>query len=535
MYEEGGNAVDALVAAAFTAFVVEPSNCGLGGYGHLALFLPQGGGFLTIDHSARAPGSARPDMFELDTSAPTGHYEWPRVREGANEWGGRAAAVPGALAGVCAAHEQGGRLPLRQVLEPAIETADAGLPVTWDLLLVIAERLGEIRQMPDAAAFLLADDDPPKAVSYYGSGHRLDTSQLAETLRGIARDGARAFYEGPAAAAIARAVADAEGGGLTAQDLAGYSPRIIRESPASYRGLRYVTAYDQVGYEVLNILDRFPLANFGPADSRSYHLIAEAFAHAFVDNVTYYGDPEHARSPVVGLASAEFAARRAAELKLDTVARRPLQPADPWPFEPDARPAEAAPPLPSAGAVTGTTQIATADGDGNMAALITTIGYDFGSLVFVPEVGIFLNNGMVNFDPRPDRANCVAPGKMPFFAVPSIVATRDGRAVFAACGSGGYRILSGVVHAFVNVVDFGMSVEAAVEAPRVFSQGLETFVDGRVPADAIEGLRAAGHDVVVQETTPAFAPFARVSAVVADPASGELSAGSDPPWSTSSL
>jgi gamma-glutamyltranspeptidase/glutathione hydrolase len=170
-----------------------------------------------------------------------------------------------------------------------------------------------------------------------------------------------------------------------------------------------------------------------------------------------------------------------------------------------------------------------ADGEGGMAVVITTIGQDFGSLVYVEELGAFLNTAMSNFDPRPGRPNSVAPGRMPLFAVPATLAVRDGKAVLACGGSGGYRITSGVVHATVGVLDHGLAAEAAVAAPRVWCQGEETFVDGRVPAAVRDELAARGHDVVVESLTPAGEPFARVSLVTAAP-DGELAAASDPPW-----
>jgi gamma-glutamyltranspeptidase / glutathione hydrolase len=185
---------------------------------------------------------------------------------------------------------------------------------------------------------------------------------------------------------------------------------------------------------------------------------------------------------------------------------------------------------PSGGGVAGTSQVAAADADGNVAALITTIGNDFGSLLLVPGTGILLNSGMNNFDPRPNHPNSIAPGKMPFFAVPSIVAARDGRGVLGACGSGGYRILSGVVHALVNILDFGLDVGEAVATPRVYSQGNETYVDARFPGAVRRELERLGHTVVVEAPAPSFEPFGRVSAAVVY-AAGELCAASDPGWS----
>jgi len=527
MLELGGNAVDAVVAGAFAAFVVEPTNCGLAGYGHLSAYLPGEGRFLTVDHGPRAPAAAHAEMFPLTEAYAGGHYDWPQVVGRANELGHLAPAVPGAVAGLCEAHARAGVLDLAAVLEPAIALADAGLEVDWHLTLMICERLHEIRRFADAAGLLLRDGDPPPASGYWGAGERLDTTALAQTLRRVAREGAAGFHAGPVAAAIEAAVR-AGGGILSARDLADYRPKVFWEPPQRYRDLEYVTSNDQVGYEVLNILARFPLAEIAADEAVLCHLLGEAMGHAFADNVQHYGDPDHVASPVDGLASPAFAAQRAELLRLDAVAPRPIAAGDPWPFDARERPAEGA--GPSFGRVHGTTQVAAADGDGAMASLITTIGQDFGCLVYVPEVGVFLNSSMVNYDPRPGRPGSIAPGKMPFFAVPSIVAARAGKAVFAAAGSGGYRILSGVVQTMVHAVDRGMPLRSAVDAPRVYCQGDELFVDERLPAAAREALARIGHAVVVERPTPAYAPFARVSAVSA--LHGRLEAASDPPWNT---
>jgi len=519
MLAEGGNAMDAAVAGGFAASVVEPSNCGLAGYGHLSAYLPVRRAFLTVDHGPRAPMAARPDMFELAGGYEGGHYDWPQAVGRRNEVGALAPAVPGCVAGLCAAHAEAGVLPLEQVLAPAIELADAGVEFDWHLVLMITERLGEIRGTTAEAA-LLRGGDPPRGSGYWGTGDRLDTATLAETLRRIAREGPSAFHGGAVAEAIARAVADE--GVLTAADVAGYRPKVFVERPATYRGLEYVTSNDQVGYEVLNILDRFDVGPMGAGSTRFLHLIGEAFGIAFADNVSAYGDPDFTDSPLDELASTAFAARRADLIREDAVLPRPVEPVDPrGPAGP-----------PQSGGTVGTSQVTAVDDSGMAVALITTIGHDFGSLVYVPEAGLFLNSSMVNFDPRLGRPNCIEPGKMPFFAVPAIVAARDGRGVFAAAGSGGYRITSGVVHAFVHHADFGMPVREAVDAPRVYCQGDQLFVDARIPDAARAALEAVGHRVVAEANRPGYAPFARVSAVSASGAGFE--AASDPPWSTAS-
>jgi len=530
VFAEGGNAVDAVVAAAFAGFVVEPASCGLGGYGHLALLIGAKRAFLTIDHGPRAPAGASPDMFTLMDNDGRGEYDWPAVEGRRNEVGPLAVAVPGAVAGLWEAHQAAGRLPWAQLLAPAIEIADSGLDVTWSLVLPIVERLENIRQLPTAASFLLRNGDPPCPGDYWRPQDGLDTTALAKTLREIAKHGAAGFHTGKVADRIGQAV-HAAGGILTTADLEGYRPKVMTEPPATYQNYSYVTANDQVGYEALNILDLLKVSQVVPGSADHYHLMAEAMSCAFVDNVGYYGDPDLVSVPLRGLASREFAQQRAASIRRDSAAPRPLQAGDPWPFEPGA-PAERR--GHSTGRSPGTTQMAAADAEGNLAALITTVGHDFGSLVYVPEVGIFLNSSMVNFDPRPGRSNSIAPGAMPFFAVPSIVASCKDGSGFAACGSGGYRILSGVLHTLVNVIDFKMPVAHAVGAPRMHCQGGEIFVDHRIPQNVRERLTELGHKVVVQHAVPGFEPFARVSAVTLnrDGPRMVLEAASDPPWST---
>ena len=529
----GGNAIDAVVAGAFAAFVAEPNNASVGGYGHLSAFraAPDGGRFFSVDHGPRAPAGAGAEMFEVIEQRLDGH-DWPSVAGDRNTVGGSAVAVPGAVPGLWAAHQRGGRLPWAQLLEPAIELAEIGLEVTWVVQIEIANRLDEIVARPPLAAILLPGGRIPRSRTADGPGERLQQTALARTLRAIAADGPAALHEGEPADAIARAVA-ADGGIVTAEDLARYAPVVVDETPASYRDLQYVTCRDTVGYEALGILAHFDLAGAGPGSAGSLHLLAEAMGHAFADGATYADDPDLATEPIAELGGAPFAATRAAAIRADWAAPRPVIATAPWlgPGDP-ARPS-------SAGGVHGTTQVVAADRDGNLAALITTIGADFGSLVAVPETGVILNNSMVNYDPRPGRSNSIAPGKMPFFAVPAIVAARDGRAAFAAAGSGGYPILAGVIATTVGVVDHRLGVQAAIDMPRVHSQGNRTFVDSRAAPEAIAGLRERGHDVVVQDVAPGELAFSRVSAVAVDhhdhdddDAGLTLSAGAGPAWNT---
>lgn len=523
MLAAGGNAIDATVAAAFASFVAEPNNAGIAGYGHLSAFLAAPGRFLTVDHGPRAPGAARPDMYEPVPDVGLEGHDWPPVEADRNSTGHLAPGVPGAVAGMWAVHQRAGRLDWSALLLPAIRIAEAGLEVSWSLLLEIVARLEDIRSYPALAAALLPHGRPPRARTANNRGERLDQRELATTLRRIADEGPDAFYRGPVASQIAAAVA--EGGGiLSAADLGAYKPKVLYEEPACYRDLDYVTAGDTVGYETLGILSHFPLAELGAGTAEHFHLLAEAMGHAFADNVTYSADPDHAEDPVAELGSAAFAALRAAAIRLDRAAPRPVEPLAPWALDGNGRP------RPSAGGVHGTTQIVAADEDGNLVSLITTIGADFGSLVAVPGTGILLNNAMINYDPRPGRSNSIAPGKMPFFAVPALVAARDGKAILAAAGSGGYAILAGVINTVVGMIDHGLAVQAAIDQPRVHSQGSRTFIDDRVPLEVRARLTAIGHQLVVQAVTPGELPFSRVSAAAI--ADGVITAGAGPAWTT---
>jgi gamma-glutamyltranspeptidase/glutathione hydrolase len=520
---DGGTAIDAVIAGAFAAFVAEPNNAGIGGYGHLSAYLSATDTFFAVDHSPRAPAGATAGMFTVSDD-PTAGHDWPSVVDDANFVGGQAPAVPGAVAGLWAAHQRAGHLPWARLLAPAIAIAQRGLEVTWVLQIEIANRLAEIEARPALAAILLPTGTIPGSRTADGPGGRLDQRDLARTLRAIADHGPAAFYEDAVAEAIAGAVAD-DGGILTAADLAGYAPRSFDEDPRSYRGWRYITCADTVGYETLGILEQFDLRAAGPRSVDHYHLLAEAMGHAFADGATYGGDPVHSPEPTDDLGSAAFAADRAAGIDRARAAARPVVARAPWiaPGD-DAR-------EPSAGGVHGTTQVVVADREGNLASLITTIGADFGSLVVAPGTGIILNNAMINYDPRPGRGNSIAPGKMPFFAVPAIVAADAHGGRFAAAGSGGYPILGGVISATVAALQHGLTAQAAVDLPRVHCQGDRTYVESRVEPQVVAGLRALGHELEVQDVAPGELAFSRVSAVTMS-ADGVMGAAAGPSWNT---
>jgi gamma-glutamyltranspeptidase/glutathione hydrolase len=359
---------------------------------------------------------------------------------------------------------------------------------------------------------LLPGNRVPRPTDANGQGgDRLDLSDLAATLQRIADEGPAGFYTGPFAAAL-EAEMIAGGGVLRADDLARYAPRVYEEEPQTYRGYRYVTAGDQIGYETLHILECFDVAALDPEGTDYRHLMAEALGHAFVDNLTYYGDPQFVRSPLAGLASKAFGQARARAMRMDRAAPRPIAPADPWPYDggtdPGTRPAG-----PGQAGLAGTSQMAAVDRWGNMVMLCTSLGYGFGSMVTIPGTGVLLLSSMYNYDARPDHPNSIAPGKMPIHAAPVLILLQGSQPVFGTCGSGGYRIETACLHTLVNTLDHRMEVQEAANTPRVHCQGRETFVDERIPAAVRDELAARGHEVIAQPHSASANNFGRVAAL----------------------
>lgn len=503
MFELGGNAVDAATAACFAAFVLEQLDATLGGFARISVYCPVAGRSISYDGYVRAPAAARPDMFEADGSAMTYYGHPPTVGDRARH-GVLAPATPGAVAALCAAHGDRGQLPLAQVIEPAIEAARAGAPLAERDRAAIARLAAPIAALPETA-MALGDD-------------RLDGEALARTLAAIAAGGPAAFYTGPIAAAIAGFL-EARGGILSAADLAAVRAPSIEEEPARYAGARFTTGLDRIGYEALQILDAL-----GPpcGELEARHLMAEALAAAFTDVLAHEGDPAFVASPIAGLRSRGFAGRRAAGIDRGRAMPRPVAPADPWPFDP----AEAGRLAPGAQTPRdGTTQIVAADRDGLMVSITTAVGWDYGSLVYVPETGVFLNNAMSYFDPRPGRPNSIAGGKAPIFGAPTLVAWSDRGARLACAGSGGYRIQTAVLHATTAILG-GADPAAALDRPRVHCQGRETVVSERIDGAVIAGLAAAGH--AVERSADRALEFGRCAAIARDPETQRLLASASP-------
>ena len=473
----GGSVVDAAIAAAAAICVVHPSSCGIGGGGFALVHRADGSDF-ALDYREQAPAAARPDRF-----APNGHPEPALLRTG-----GLAVGVPGEAAGIAALHRRFGRLPLVRVLDPAIRLARDGfsLDATPHLRREIERSSGLLAADPGLKSIFLAPDG-----SLPGTGFRVVQADLARTLASVARHGAQAFQQGPLPEAIARTV-QARGGVLSTADLAGYRPIWRKPLHGTFRGRRIVTfpppGSGGVVLEVLGLLGRDDLPALEPGSATTLHLLAAAMAQAFADRARWYGDPAFASVPVEGLLAPPRL--RAIRQGLSAV-RVPTPRAT---LTPDA----------------GTANVSVVDGEGNAAAITTTINTAFGAGILVPGTGIILNNELDDFALAPgvpnvyglvgSEANALAPGKRPQSSMAPTIVLAGTRPELVVGGSGGPLIISSVAQVVIDVVAYGWDLTDAVRAPRVHDQGVPPMlaVEAGVDPVARAALGRLGHRIIEQ-------------------------------------
>lgn len=469
IFAEGGNAIDATVAALFALTVVEPMMVGIFG-GGVAVIRLADGRELVLDGLATAPALARPDSF-----APVADT-WPDYMETegrANRVGAKAIAVPGNLRSWCEAARRFGTLGLETLLQPAIRHAERGFRVTQYLATCIAETAPDLALDPAIAAVFLPGGEPLRA------GDRLVQSDYARTLRLIAAEGPEVMYGGT----LGRIVADhleRAGGFLRLGDLAGY--RLVEREPVrgTYRGIELVGPPPPCSggvhtIQILNMLEAFDVGASGFGTPATLHLVIEALKIAATDRRAATADPDFVDVPVARLISKAYGAQRRAE----------IDPSRAGTYTSKVLSNESA----------NTTHLTVADAEGNVVTSTQTINSLFGSRLMIPGTGIIPNNYMYLFDPHPGLALSLVPGKRITSGISAMIGKRDGRPLFALGLPGAHRIPSCVLQAVLNLVDHGMSVQEAVEAPRVFSWGQEAEVERGFPDDVHAALKALGHDV----------------------------------------
>ncbi|MCM5570401.1 gamma-glutamyltransferase [Burkholderiaceae bacterium FT117] len=472
MLAAGGNAIDAAVAALFTLSVVEPMMVGIfgGGLSHIRL---ADGRHTVVDGLSCAPSAARPDTYRPVSDRMPDYME-TEGRE--NAVGATSVAVPGNLLGWCEAASRHGRLPLADLLEPAIRHARRGFRITEYLSGCIAECAPDLAADAEIARLFLPNGRPLAA------GERLVSGDYAETLAAIAAQGPAALHGGELGRHAVDALA-ARGGLLSLDDLAGF--RLVDRAPVrgSYRGHEIIgppppSAGGVHVLQMLNILEGFDLRGMGFGSAESMHLLAEVLKIAFADRAAATADPAFVSVPVERLVSKEYAGQRRAAI--DT------RQASEW-LPGVALPRESA----------NTTHVSVADRDGNIVASTQTINSLFGARIMIPGTGIIPNNYMYLFDPHPGKALSVAPGKRVTTSTAPTIVLRDGRPRYVLGLPGGLRIFGSVMQALVNLIDHGMTMQQAVEAPRLWTQGQELEVEQGLPEAGRAALRGMGHRLAV--------------------------------------
>ena len=506
--QRGGNAVDAAVAVGFALAVTYPGAGNLGGGGFMVIRLNDGRE-TTIDYREVAPAAACRDMFLDERGNPVAERSLV---------GPLASGVPGSVAGLALAQRQYGRLPLAAVMAPAIAFARDGFEISWSFADSLASHQPLFARFPSTArAFLRPDGAVP------ATGDRMTQPDLAATLQDIAQHGPDAFYRGRIARLIAEEMSRS-GGLITNDDLARYQPIERQAVVGTYRGYRIVSMPPPSSggvalLQLLNILEAYPLADYGPNSSRAMHLMIEAERRVYADRSEWLGDPAFVRVPLSGLISKSYADHLRAGID-DTRATRS---------------AAVAPGRPRDYESAQTTHYSVVDADGNAVSTTTTLNGGYGNGLVVSGAGFLLNNEMDDFSAKPGApnmfgltggdANAVAPGKRMLSSMTPTIVVRDGRTWLIVGSPGGSHIITTVLQVLVNAIDHRMDVQQAVDAPRFHHQWQPDEVRLEklgFPADVVHALGAMGH------MTRVDSDMGGVQAIAIDPASGLRLGASDP-------
>jgi gamma-glutamyltranspeptidase/glutathione hydrolase len=474
MLAAGGNAIDAAIATLFTLTVVEPMMVGIigGGMAHIRL---SDGSHRFIDGQSTVPLAVRPDSYRPKPGA--AHDVFDTVDD-ENLNGARAVAVPGSLKAWCETLRRFGTMSLADVMQPAIKHASRGFAATPYLHECIVDGAEAMLQDKAISAIYLPNGTPLNA------GDRVVQAEYAETLTHISRHGEAALYQGPLGDILVDYM-QAHGGFITRKDLAGY--KTVERAPvrADYRGWEIFGPPPPAASgvhiaQMLNILEGYDIAAMGFGTAETIHVLAEVLKIAFADRAAASGDPDFVGVPVARLISKDYADERRGAIDLKRAQGwgagvQQLESAD-------------------------TTHMTAADAMGNVVATTQTINNLFGAKFLIPGLGTVPNNYMNLYDPRPGHALSLAPGKRVTTSMSPMMALRHGRLVYALGLPGGKRIFPSAMQALLNLIDHGMSLQEAVEAPRIWTEGNALEVELAVPAGVRAKLTSLGHKVLAVPT-----------------------------------
>lgn len=536
----GGNAADAAVAVAATLNVVEPQSSGLGGNGFTTYYDKATGKVLSLSMAGAAPKAVQAAAMTEETL----------------NQGPKAAITPGNLGGLLELLRRFGTRSLGEVLAPAIRYAEDGHPIHAGLASGIAGRRAFFEQVESSARLFLPGGKPPatgelfRSPDYAATLRKLVEAEQQALRGGASRaDAIRAahdrFYKGDIARDI-DAFFKQQGGLLTAEDLAAYAPQWTDPIHTTYRGYDIYSnpSTSRGGFEVLmqlNLVEGFDLKALGPGSPQALHYVIEAIKLAKADVYKYVADPKFTTVPVAGMLSKAYASRRR---QLIDAARAGAyaDAGNPQEFDPtSSAPRAAAAGRPFAERYDGdpeTTSFSIVDPAGNAVACTPTLGGGFGTGVVVGRTGLLFNNGMRlgSTSPYPDNVNYVRGGQIPLLNNSPVIVMKDGRFVMALGTPGGEGIGQTQFQAIVNVLDFGMPIQEAIEAPRFILDAEPNFykpgaamtvaMERRVPAETRKALEAMGHTLrVLPEFTAAVGGM---QGILVDSAKGTMTAGADP-------
>ncbi len=480
----GGNAADAAVAAVAVLCVVEPAMTGIGGDCYCLVSQP-GKPVWGYNGSGRAGAKASYERLRAD---------------GLTEIGSsiHAVTVPGALDAWEAILKTHGRLGLDRVLQPAIKYAEGGFPVAARVAWDWARHVGKLKADPGAAKHYLFNGAAPK------EGDVIRFPALAATLKTIAAKGARAFYEGEIADDMAKTVS-ARGSFLTAEDFARHQGDVVEPISTNYRGLDLLetppNGQGLTALVMLNILENFDIKSLDPFGPERFHLVLEAARLGFAVRDTHIADALHMRTPVADLLDKGFARKLASLIDMNKRVKLPSRPA------PDGN----------------TVYLTVVDKDRTAVSFINSLYSHFGLGICTEKTGITLTNRGSCFTLEPDHPNTFGPDKRPMHTIIPALAMRNGRCDMSFGVMGAHYQPMGHVQIVMNMIDYGMDVQQAIDAPRFFFEGEKTDVERGTPAATIEGLKARGHDVVT-----ATSPWGGAQTIKIDWDRGVLIAGSEP-------
>ena len=478
--KRGGNAIDAAVAVGYALAVVYPSAGSLGGGGFMTLQLADGKKTF-LDFREKAPLAATANMF-LDASG--------EVVPRSTRSGHLAVAVPAAVSGLETALARYGTMKRADLIAPAIRLAAEGFVLDEGDIRLLATATDELRADPASAAIFLNHGKP------FAAGERLVQTDLAATLRQVSEAGADGFYTGPIARAIV-ASSQAGGGLITLVDLRASRTRELAPVECDYRGLHVVSAPPPssggvIVCEILNVLEGYPLKEWGFRSAQGVHVQIEAMRHAFVDRNSFLGDPDFVKNPVALLLDKAHAARIRAAID-------PARAAVSRELKAGVAPHEGM----------NTTHYSIVDGMGNAAAVTITLNDWYGAKVTAATTGVLLNNEMDDFTVKlgvpnlyglvQGELNAIAPGKTPLSSMSPTIVTQGGKPLLVLGTPGGSWIITTVVHTIVNVVDYGMTIQEAVDAPRLHQQWLPeatTVEPFAISPDTRRILEGMGHKLV---------------------------------------